>query len=166
MPHDSSIFWPAGHTRTAPAAACEIYTGNLHGAFGGIVEHIHGFSNLADRTFLSCAETNLTDPQDRGAIAAILLDAQHPGGAPPPLPNAKPVPGQPGTFNEPTIEPPLAAQANRRFAITRITSAITGRRIGNAWLVVQSAGTIQQRLAVLDQLTTCIHLSGPACLAP
>ncbi len=166
-PHDTSQFWPAGHVRTAPAARCEIYAGSLHGAFGGVVEHIHGITDLAERTFLSCAETNLTDLQDRGALAAILLDAQHPGTtAPPPLPNSKPVPGHPGFFNEPAIEPPPIAQANPHFGLTSLTSAITGRRIGNTWLIVQSPGTIQQRLAVLRQLTTCIHQSGALCAVP
>lgn len=166
QPHDASIFWPAGHVRAAPAAACEIYTGSLHGAFGGVVKHIRPISNLADRAFLSCAETNLTDPQDRGAAAAILLDAQHPDrSAPAPLPDAKPVPGHQGTFNEPAIKPPSTVRASP-FPFNTPALAITGRRIGNAWLIVQSAGTIQQRLAVLDQLSTCIHLNGPACAAP
>ena len=68
-------------------------------------------------------------------------------------------------FNEPAIKPPSTVRASP-FPFNTPALAITGRRIGNAWLIVQSAGTIQQRLAVLDQLSTCIHLNGPACAAP
>jgi hypothetical protein len=59
-----------------------------------------------------------------------------------------------------------AVHARPRFPINTPALAIMGERIGNAWIIVQSAGSIQQRLAVLDQLSTCIHLSGPACSAP
>lgn len=45
---------------------------------------------------------------------------------------------------------------------------ITGRRIGDAWFVVESMSrhgfsTLAERLAVLDKLTACVRLHGTMC---
>jgi hypothetical protein len=45
---------------------------------------------------------------------------------------------------------------------------ITGGRIADAWLVVESTdrqgfSTIGERLAVLDKLTACVRLHGTLC---
>jgi hypothetical protein len=171
-PHDASVFWQPGRTNgmgpqpkvhKPPAGACEVDTSNLVGVnlfFGWVVEHVHGFPDLAGKSYLSCANTQFGYGGE-GVIAAILLDAQHPGTAPQPLPDAKPVPGHPQTFNEPAIATPVGTTRPRAG-----NTAITARRVGDAWLVVQASGTLAQRLTVLDRLGACVHLSGAACPAP
>ncbi|HEY1775292.1 MAG TPA: hypothetical protein VGG41_03945 [Solirubrobacteraceae bacterium] len=173
-PEDFAVFWSSAATQRPPAGACEIDMNGLHGAFGLVVPHVRGFPELSDRAFLSCASTQTANGQGLGAVAAILLDAQHPGSKPTALPDAKPVPGHPQTFNEagiaapaePHATPPPRRQVGRRHPLNppRPTStSITGRRIGNAWLVVQAGGTLPQRLAILDRLAVCVHLSGSPC---
>jgi hypothetical protein len=75
--------------------------------------------------------------------AAVLLNAQHPGAEPPPLPAQKPLAGHPGIFATPGIE-------GQRIA----------RRIPNAWLVVETSDRIGLRipLALLETLTAEINL--------
>jgi hypothetical protein len=154
-PRDPAVFWPSASAKTAPAGACEIDTRGLQASYGLVVKHVRGFPFLTDKTFLACATTSLRDGKPRGVLAAVLLDAQHPGlNAPPPLPNAAPVPGHPGTFNEGPVAPRSAELS------------ITGRRIGNAWLVVQASGSLQRRLAMLDRIGACVHLTPGACPAP
>ncbi len=70
--------------------------------------------------------------------AAILLDARAPGRAPGPLPAASPVPGHPGLVN---------------IALGPFLGEITARRLTNAWLLVQGARDLQQRIQVLNALT-------------
>jgi hypothetical protein len=161
-PRDAAVYWQraAAHREGAPAGppagACEISLAGLPGAqrwFGEVVEHVRGFAALVGRTFLSCANTSFYD-EGQSVDAAILLDAQHPGALPEALPGATAVPGHPAASNE------------RQPAITRLTLSITGRRVGDAWLVVQSDGTLAQRLAILDRLRACVRLSGSPCPAP
>jgi hypothetical protein len=82
---------------------------------------------------------------------ALLLDAHHPGTLPAPLPGATPVTGHPGVVNEQS----------------GIFGDVTGRRVGDAWLVAESSShlslrtsALPQRLAVLDALRTCVRLNG------
>jgi hypothetical protein len=95
---------------------------------------------------LSCAYTEFAY-NGYGVQTAILLDARQPGSHPAGLPNATPVRGRRATFNE------RAIQAHG-------TQYITGRRVGNAWLVVESASPLPERLAVLDRLSTCVRITG------
>ena len=161
QPRDAAMFWPQAQLPKPPAGACEIDTGGLPRAFGWVVQHIHGFPNLTGKTFLSCASTQLADRHDRGAVAAILLDAQDPGSRPAPLPDARLVPGHPQTYNELAIRPPPNTHSLRVSNLS-----ITGRRIGDAWLVVQSGGTLAQRLAILDRLGACVRITGRPCQSP
>jgi hypothetical protein len=170
-PHDAATYWQPGPTigvrpqptlHKPPAGACEIDTSALHGSdlvFGSVVQHVHGFPNLASKTYLSCATTQFSYDH-KNVIAAILLDAQHPGSTPEPLPNATPVPQHPLTFNEPDAVTPADTRAP--FP----AGPITARRVGNAWLIVQTNGTLAQRLAILDRLAACTRLSGRSCPAP
>jgi hypothetical protein len=164
-PSDAATYWqthPNGGARStpaqthAPAGACEIYTSRLRGAdplFGKVVPHVHGFPQLIAKTFLSCAFTYLAYPRF-GVQAAILLDAQHPGATPAPLPDATVVSRNPETVNEPAG----AVGAQQHF--------ITARRVGDAWLVVESTAPLATRMALLRRLQTCVRLSGPPCPAP
>jgi hypothetical protein len=168
--HDNTVYWQPGRTNGVgpqpkvhrpPAAACEINTKALRGVdlfFGWVVEHVHGFPDLAGKTYLSCANTQF-GYDHAGVIAAILVDAQHPGSPPEVLPDATPVPGHPQTFNEPAAPTPNGAKASGNFAIS-------ARRVGNAWLVVQAGATLAYRLRVLDRLGACVDLTGPPCPSP
>jgi hypothetical protein len=164
-PHDSATYWQTGPTHgvgpqpklhTAPAGACEIDGSALAGArpsFGEVVEHVHGFPNLAAKTYLSCAYTWLSY-HGYGMQAAILLDAQHPGSAPAPLPDAKVVSRNPTVVNEPA-------------GISNGTSNfITARRLGDAWFLVESSSTLAARLAALHTLSACVSLTPTPCAAP
>jgi hypothetical protein len=166
-PRDAATFWPSPRAHTPPAGACEIETNGLHGASGYVVRHIHGFPDLTDKVFLSCADTQIASGPVRGTLAAILLDAQHPGSKPAPLPDATPVAGHPTTYNEPGIPAPtpVRRRGNARMPL-RGPLSITARRIGNAWLLVQSDGTLAQRLHLLDQLGLCVRLTGATCPPP
>jgi hypothetical protein len=102
------------------------------------------------RAYLSCIDTEITD-RGWAVDVALLLDAHHPGILPAPLPGATPVAGHPGVVNEQS----------------GIFGDITGRRVGDAWLVVESSSrlalrtsALPQRLAVLDALRTCVRLNG------
>ena len=113
--HDPASFWQPKPTRgvgpqptlhAPPPGACEIDTGALTGVdlfFGSVVQHVHGFSQLAAKTYLSCAETQFAY-RGWGVDSAILLDAQHPGARPEPLPDATPVAHEPGVVNEPASD--------------------------------------------------------------
>jgi hypothetical protein len=68
---------------------------------------------------------------------AVLLNAQHPGAPVGPMPGTEAVNGHPAVFN---------TQYPAAFG------AITARRAGEAWLVVQGGGDLAQRLQVLDAL--------------
>ena len=162
---ETAVFWqrrrgrsalgPSTPNTTPPPAACEIDTRGLAGArlyYGSVVVHVHGQPQLDGAPYLSCAYTQL---YYRGYTvqAAVLLDARHPGALPAPLPDSVAVRSQPKTRNEPqrsTQQP------------------ITGRRIGDAWLVVESmshhgSSTLAERLAVLDKLTACVRVHGSMC---
>jgi hypothetical protein len=161
----AAVYWQARHRRSVvgartpaakpPPAACEIDTRRLRSAtlyYGSVVVRVHGAPQLAGRPYLSCAYTQL---YLRGYTvqAAVLLDARHPGRLPAGLPDSVALRSQPETANE----PPRSGQ-----------QAITGRRIGDAWLVVESldhrgSSTLAERLAVLERLGVCVRLHGPPC---
>jgi hypothetical protein len=79
---------------------------------------------------------------EEDVVAAILLDARHPGRPPASLPSATAVPCQRGGVNELVPE--------------RIQPVhITARRIGDAGLIVEAGGTLDRRITILDELTSC-----------
>ncbi len=162
---ETAVRWQHQHGRSAlglpaprtvpPAAACEIDPRGLTSAklyYGSVVVHVHGSPQLDGTPYLSCAYMQF---YYRGYTvqAAVLLDARHPGRLPAPLPDSAAVRSQPETVNEP--------QRSGQ-------QPITGRRIGDAWLVVESTSrqglsTLEERLTVLDKLTACVRLHGKLC---
>jgi hypothetical protein len=40
---------------------------------------------------------------------------------------------------------------------------ITARRVGNAWLLVQSSGPLAVRTAALTALSECVRITGAPC---
>jgi hypothetical protein len=139
--------------RRPPAGPCAIDSSRLPGAqqqLGNVVLRVRPVPQVIGRAYLSCIDTEITD-RGWAADVALLLDAHHPGISPAPLPGATPVAGHPGVVNE---------QGG-------IFGDITGRRVGDAWLVVESrsrlalrTSALAQRLAMLDALRTCVRLNG------
>jgi hypothetical protein len=150
-----SAVGPPAPSTTPPLAACEIDPRGLAGAklyYGAVVVHVHGQPQLEGEPYVSCAYTQL---YYRGYTvqAAVLLDARHPGKLPALLPDSVTVRSQPDTVNEPQRS---------------VQQPITARRIGDAWLVVetlsqQGSSTLTERLAVLNKLTACVRLHGTLC---
>ncbi len=136
-----------------PAGPCAIDSSRLPRAqqqLGNVVLRVRPVPQVIGRAYLSCIDTEITY---RGwAIdAALLLDAHHPGTPPAPLPGSTPVPGHPGVVEEDE---------------GGIFGNITGRRVGDAWLVVESSSRLAQRtsglpqrLEVLDALRSCVRVS-------
>jgi hypothetical protein len=156
---EEPVFWqakPAGRgssgTRLAnapPPGACEINTSTLAGStpeYGTVVQRIRGFPQLNSDDYLSCADTAFTY-HGQAVLAAILLDAQHPGAAPAAFPDAS-----------------LVSQHPRAFSLTATpaggSQSISARRIGDAWLVIQANGSVRERVALLAGLGTCVRTVG------
>ncbi len=139
--------------RSPPAGPCAIDSSRMHGAqqqLGNVVLRVRPVPQVIGRAYLSCIDTEIAD---RGWVVdvALLLDAHRPGTLPAPLPGATPVAGHSGVVNEQS----------------GIFGDITGRRVGDAWLVVESSSrfalhtsALPQRVAVLDALRTCVRLNG------
>ncbi|HEX2703743.1 MAG TPA: hypothetical protein VHM72_09960 [Solirubrobacteraceae bacterium] len=136
-------------SNSPPPGACEIDTRGLAGAmpeYGIVVKHVHGFRRLVARAYLSCASTDFVY-RGQAVVAAILLDAQRPGVLPELLPNARQVSQHPQAFS---IPPPPAGG----------NLSITARRVGDAWLVIQTAAPLRERLALLGGLGACVRIKG------
>ncbi len=139
--------------RSPPTGPCAIDSSRLHDAqqqLGNVVSRVRPVPQVIGRAYLSCIDTEITY-RGWAVDVALLLDAQHPGTLPAPLPGATPIAGHPGVVNEQS----------------GIFGDITGRRVGDAWLVVESSNrlalrtsALPQRLAVLDALRTCVRLNG------
>jgi hypothetical protein len=105
-----------------------------------VISRPHSYTGIIGRVFLSCADTEYylhNWPLDAG----VLLDAGHPGTPPAPLPDMKAVHGHAGVFTAPGEG-----------------GALTARRVGNAWLVVDGGSGQGQRLAVLADLRAIVRL--------
>jgi hypothetical protein len=136
-----------------PAGPCAIDSSHLRGAqqqLGSVVLRVRPVPQVIGRAYLSCIDTVIAD-RGWAMDVALLLDAHHPGTFPAPLPGATPVARHPGVVNEQS----------------GIFGDITGRRVGDAWLVVESSSrlalrtsALPQRLAVLDALRPCVRLNG------
>jgi len=94
---------------------------------------------IIGRAFFSCADSEYY-LHNWPLETAILLDAQHPGSAPAPIPGMMPMPHTPDLFNAP---------GDWHGDITAI-------RHGNAWLVVAGGSGLLQRIQVLRHLTASI----------
>jgi len=98
---------------------------------------------ISGRAFFSCIDTEYFLrgwPMD----AAILLDAQHPGSPPAPLPEMRPLAGAPGFFALPGTW----------------QGAITAERFPRWWLVLAGGSGPAQRLEVLRHLRASVSPPG------
>jgi hypothetical protein len=119
--------------------ACELSEHGLPALtpeFGHVIGRIRAVSRAQGEVFLSCIDTTYY-LHGWPLVAAVLVDAKHPGRAPGSIPGAHPVRGHLGTVNLPAGSFP---------------GALTGRRVGQAWLVVQGGASLRQRLRVLEAL--------------
>jgi hypothetical protein len=140
--------------RRPPAGPCAIDSSRLPEAqqqLGNVVLHIRPVPRVIGRAYLSCIDTVVTY-RGWALDAALLLDAHHPGALPAPLPGSTPVRGYPGMVQEED---------------GGIFGDITGRRVGDAWLVVESSSrlaqrtsSLAQRLEVLHALRACVRIAG------
>ena len=117
---------------------CELSARGLHGLtaqWGHVVARVAVYRRVVGRTFQSCVDTEYY-LHNWPLETAILLDAEHPGAPPGPLPGMTPVRGVAHVFNAPGA----------------ITGDLTAERRSNAWLVVAGGSGPAQRLAVLRHL--------------
>lgn len=96
---------------------------------------------IIGRAFFSCADSEYY-LHNWPLETAILLDAQHPGSEPAPIPGMKAVFKAPGLFNAP---------GDWHGEITVVHR-------GRAWLVVAGGSGLAQRIVVLRHLSATIHL--------
>ena len=131
-----TIHEPPYHGPTHPGpGACELGQSRLPGLtpeWGHTLARITPITSAQGELLLSCIDTHYY-LHGWPLTAAVLVNAQHPGAAPGPLPGATPVASATGTVDSPG-------------------SSLSGRRIGNAWLVVSGGSGTAQRLRVLTAL--------------
>ncbi|HWX96179.1 MAG TPA: hypothetical protein VNZ01_04935 [Solirubrobacteraceae bacterium] len=124
-----------------PAGPCSLRARglpSLEPQWGHVAEAIRPYPvKIIGRAFLSCVDTEYY-LHGWPLETAILLDAQHPGSTPAPIPGMKSVRAAAGLF---------AAPGDWH-------GEITAARRGNAWLVVAGGSGLAQRIAVLRHLHT------------
>jgi hypothetical protein len=131
----------------SPRGACELIATRLPRETvayqGDVATRIMPYRGLLGGGFLSCVDTVYIYEEQHHLTAAVLLDASHPGAAPPPLPGMNPLAGHPGVFEAPGSGGQLAA-----------------RRIPGAWIVVEEEDRIGLGVPVelLEHLRATIHL--------
>lgn len=128
-----------------PAGPCQLHARGIPGLqpeWGHVAVAIRPYPRtIMGRAFFSCIDSEYY-LHDWPLETAILLDAQHPGSTPAPIPGMKPVPGAPGVFSAPgDWHGELAAE-----------------RRGNAWLLVAGGSGPAQRIQVLHHLSATIAL--------
>lgn len=119
--------------------ACELAQHGLPGLtpeFGHVVNRITRFSGVEGEAFQSCIDTEYY-LHEWPLEVSILLDAARPGQTLGGIPGGVPVSGHPDTVNVP---------------LGQFPGALTARRAGSAWLVVQGGASLKQRLRVLEAL--------------
>jgi hypothetical protein len=135
---------PASHP---PSGACHLTATNpgpgITEQGGSIATRIQPAVGLVGTTYLSCVDYEYFYEEEDRLDSAVLLNAQHPGAEPPPLPAMNPLAGHPGIFTSPGVE-------GERIA----------RRIPSAWLVVEESDQIGLKipLALLETLSAEINL--------
>lgn len=129
-----------------PRGACKIDPINLPGfsaLWGVVVRRIKSFVVPLGPGFTSCASTVYASRGGVSMQAGVLVNAEHPGSAPPSLPDMTPVVGHPGVFQ---------ARGSGGYLV--------GRRLPGAWLVVEEEGRIGLRVPVelLEDLRATVRL--------
>jgi hypothetical protein len=150
-----------------PSGACELSVSTMAGlraAGGAVVPELKGYRVLDSRAFQSCADTAYT-LNGSLLIAAVLLDAEHPGSTPGPLPDMTPVRGAAGLFETPGTQLEVSLILLRRLGLTGAElrpaeiqpAVLTAKRVPGAWLVVADGTSSAQRIEVLRRLRATVH---------
>lgn len=137
VPRRTTVYWAP--PQAPPSLPCSLHSGAIPGLepqWGTVATRLARVPGAPSAAFLSCVDTEFY--WDHWALeAAVLLDADQPGSEPAALPQMHEVPGHPGVFDAPG----------------GVQGDLTARRIGDTWLVVQGGDGLEQRLAVLSDLT-------------
>ena len=152
MPNEPTKSWGPGQTPAAGSCSVTARAGaNLRFGVGSVVTSIVPAPPVVGAAFLPCLERNVrldsTSPRslpidERVMQIYVLLNASDPSVPAPALPYMQPLPGHPGTLENPELPLPDA-----------LSSGMTARRVGNAWVAVIGGRTAEQRLAVLSQIS-------------
>ncbi len=138
------IWWES--PRPAPVTPCQIQARGMPALlpkWGHAAAQIHRYpGKIIGSAFFSCIDTEYY-LHNWPLETAVLLDAQHPGRAPAPIPGMAPAPNEPGVFEAP---------GDWHGDLTAI-------RRGKAWLVVAGGRGAAQRLEVLRHLTVTVSRS-------
>lgn len=128
-----------------PPGPCQLDARGLPGLepeWGHVAVAIRPYPRkIIGRAFFSCIDSEYY-LHNWPLETAILLDAQHPGRTPAPIPGMKPIPGAPGVFSAPGDWHGELAAARR----------------ANAWLLVAGGSGPTQRIQVLRHLRASITL--------
>jgi hypothetical protein len=131
-----TIHEPPYHGPTHPGpGVCELGQSDMPGLtpeWGHTLARITPITGAQGELLLSCIDTHYY-LHGWPLTVAVLLNAQHPGAAPGPLPGATPV-------------------ANATDMVDSAGSGLSGRRIDHAWLIVSGGSGTAQRLRVLAAL--------------
>ena len=121
-----------------PAGVCSLTAAHLAALrprFGHVVTTLAPTPGVAGGGYASCIDTEYSFAHS-SLDAGVLLDAAAPAqAAPVPLPGQAPVHRHPGLYSAPGWN-----------------GQLLGRRVGNAWLVVEGGANLKQRIAVLSHL--------------
>jgi len=118
---------------------------------GSVLQAVVPDPALLGHVFLSCIDTayelSAGSPGGRTVIvAALLLDAKHPGTPVAPMPGMQRVAGDPAVLNSVSGLTATVDDTSGELG------GLSARRVGNAWLVVAGGTTLQQRIRVLNEL--------------
>jgi hypothetical protein len=140
-----AIWWQRPHRM--PGGPCQIEAEgmpDLLPQWGFVARAIRPYpGTIVGRAFYSCISVEYY-LHAWPLIAAVLLDAQHPGRTPGAIPEMKPLPGSPGLFTVP---------GDGGFH-----GEETAERSGDRWLVVAGGSGLTQRLQVLEHLRASVRL--------
>jgi hypothetical protein len=140
-----ATWWQRPHP--IPNGPCQIDAPGIPGLlpqWGFVAHAIRPYpGTVIGRAFYSCISVEYY-LHNWPLIAAVLLDAQHPGRAPGPIPEMKPLPGSPGVFTAP---------GDGGFH-----GEETALRSHDRWLVLAGGSGLAQRLYVLKHLRATVRL--------
>jgi len=134
-----------------PSGACALAAPPSYYAYRGTTAiRLEPESDVEGAALTSCLSVDY-NVAGTTLTAAALVNARSPTSAPPALFGASPVAGQPGVVNR---EEDAGLKSGRLIAFT-------GRRDGNAWIVVEGGSGLAERIAAVRALHVArIRVSG------